>query len=96
MGIKMATSMNNKIERLIKKSEDYAKKNGFRLNPDKKIMKVIIKGLIRNEEKFGDMYCPCRRVKGNLELDKKIICPCIYHKKEIKEQNHCHCFLFVK
>ncbi|MBL7169940.1 MAG: ferredoxin:thioredoxin reductase [Candidatus Aenigmarchaeota archaeon] len=88
--------MNNKIEDLIKKSEDHAKKNGFRLNPDKKMIEVTIKGLIRNKEKFGEMYCPCRRVKGKPELDKKIICPCVYHKKEIEGQGHCHCFLFVK
>ncbi|MCK4355114.1 hypothetical protein KAW43_02040 [Candidatus Parcubacteria bacterium] len=25
-----------------------------------------------------------------------MVCPCIYHKREIKEDGHCHCFLFVK
>ena len=85
-----------KVKNIINDYEKYAEQNGFRLNPDKKMVEVIIKGLIKNEEKFGKRYCPCRRVKGEPELDKKIICPCVYHKKEIEDQGHCHCFLFVK
>ncbi len=88
--------MNNKVRKLIKEYEEYAKKNGFRLNPNKKIVESVIKGLFRNERKFGKKYCPCRRVTGDKEEDKKIICPCIYHKDEIKNQGHCHCMLFVR
>lgn len=69
----------------------YAKKNGFKVNPDEKISKNIIKGLIMNEKKRGKRYCPCRI--GN---DPKNICPCAYHKEEIKIDGHCHCNLFVK
>jgi len=83
-------------EELLKISEDYAKKSGFKLNPDEKIVNVIIEGLLRNEKLKGELYCPCRRVTGNKEEDKKIICPCIYHKDEIKKDGHCHCLLFVK
>ena len=88
--------MVNKIKKLIKEYEDYAKKNSFRLNPNKKVIEGLIKGLLENEKKFGKRYCPCRRVKGIPELDKNIICPCVYHKNEIKKQGHCHCFLFIK
>ena len=32
---------------------------------------------------------------GSWKFFKKIICPCVYHKDEIREQGHCHCLLFV-
>ncbi|MDD5551944.1 MAG: ferredoxin-thioredoxin reductase catalytic domain-containing protein [Candidatus Pacebacteria bacterium] len=86
----------NEIEKLIKEYEKYAKENGFKLNPNKKIVENIVKSLLLREGKFGQKYCPCRRVTNNKEEDKKIICPCIYHKEEIKKDEHCYCNLFVK
>jgi len=85
-----------KLEKIASDYKEHAEKNGFRLNPDKKIVEGLIKGLLANEKKYGQRYCPCRRVTGNKEEDKKIICPCVYHKNEIKEMNHCYCGLFVK
>jgi len=32
---------------------------------------------------------------GNKE-DKKKICPCVWHKDEIREMGHCHCMLFMR
>jgi ferredoxin-thioredoxin reductase catalytic chain len=84
------------MEELIKKYEEYAKDNGFSLNPDSRIVEGIIRGLLAREEKFGQKYCPCRRVTREIEEDKKIICPCIYHKDEIQKDGHCHCNLFIK
>lgn len=81
---------------LRKKSEDYAKEQGFKLNPDDKIVNFVLKGLLKNKKEKGELYCPCRRVTGNKQEDEKIICPCIYHLSEIKEQGRCHCDLFVK
>ena len=83
------------FEKLLKEYQNYAKKNGIRLNPDRKVTNSLIKGLIEREEKYGERYCPCRRITGNKEADKKITCPCVYHKEEIRKQGHCHCFLFV-
>lgn len=83
------------IEELSQKSEEYASSQGFKLNPDEKIINFIIKGLLKNKKEKGELYCPCRRVSGNKEEDMKIICPCIYHLTEIKEQGRCHCGLFV-
>ena len=88
--------MDEKNKKLIKKYEKYAKENGFRLNPNKKIVEQLIKGLLKNEEEYGKQYCPCRRVTNDKEENKRIVCPCAYHKDEIKKQGHCHCFLFVK
>jgi ferredoxin-thioredoxin reductase catalytic subunit len=83
-------------EQLIEEYNAYAKKNGFSLNPNKQIVNGIVKVLLAKEKQFGAKYCPCRRITGNKEEDKKIICPCIYHKDEIKKDGKCHCNLFVK
>lgn len=76
--------------------EDYAKENNFKLNPNKSTVQRIIKGLFNNEKKYGQRYCPCKRVTGDPEQDKKNICPCASHKKEIEENGQCFCNLFKK
>ena len=81
---------------LKKVSERYAESQNFKLNLDKKITESIIRGLLANEKKFGYRYCPCRAVTGNKEMDRKIICPCVFHKDEIKRMGHCLCGLFVR
>lgn len=83
------------IEELIQEYEKYAKENGFRLNPDENITKNLIKGLLEREKEFGEKYCPCRRITGDKKEDKKIICPCVYHKEEIVRDGRCLCRLFV-
>ncbi|NCF74863.1 MAG: ferredoxin:thioredoxin reductase [Xanthomonadaceae bacterium] len=87
---------NKKKENLIESYKKYAEDNGFRLNPDKKVVERLIKGLFANEEKYGAKYCPCRRVSGNKEEDKGKICPCQWHRDEIEKDGHCYCGLFVK
>jgi ferredoxin-thioredoxin reductase catalytic subunit len=82
--------MDEKVKKLIKEYKQHAEKNGFRLNPDKKVVEPLIKSLIKNEEKFGKKYCPCRKIHRD-----ETVCPCVYHKEEIKKHGHCHCFLFV-
>ncbi|MBN2422247.1 ferredoxin:thioredoxin reductase [Candidatus Woesearchaeota archaeon] len=83
-------------KKLIEFYKKYADENGIKLNPDEKIVRMIVKGILRNKEKYGENYCPCRRVSGNKEADKPNICPCAYHMDEIKKDGHCHCLLFVK
>ena len=88
--------MQEEIKKLRKKYEVYAKSAGIKLNPDKKIVNAILIGLLKNKEKHGEIYCPCRVVTGNKQKDKDIICPCIYHMQEIKKDERCMCGLFVK
>jgi len=90
------TNDNEKIEEIIREYEEYAKKNGFSLNPNKKVVEGIVKSLLEREKRFGQRYCPCRKITGNFEEDKKIICPCEFHRQEIKRNGHCLCELFVK
>ena len=92
----MENNNKEKIEELMKEYAEYAKSNGFQLNPDKMAVERIISGLLRNEEKYGSKYCPCRRISGNKEDDSKKICPCIWHKDEIKKDGHCLCNLYFK
>ncbi len=84
------------IEELSAKFSKHAQENGFKLNPDTKTVERIIKGLLANESRHGQQYCPCRRVTGNAENDKKIVCPCDYHKGELEKDGKCLCGLFVK
>jgi len=81
---------------LIKEYEDYAKKNGLKLNPNQEVIQRLIKGLLENEKKYGERYCPCRKVTGNLEEDKGKICPCELHREEIESNGHCLCGLFFR
>lgn len=85
-----------KVNEIIKNYQEYAKKNGFRLNPDRKVVERLVMGLLANEKKYGARYCPCRRITGNSEEDRGKICPCHWHKEEIEKDGHCCCSLFVK
>jgi thioredoxin 1 len=91
-----ANNAGNDINAVIERYDNYAKSNGFQLNPDKKVVERVIKGLFLNEEKYGRKYCPCRRVSGSKEEDSKKICPCAFHKEELDKDGHCFCNLFVK
>lgn len=93
---KIINQLMEKIEELIKNYEDYAQRNGFRLNPDRKTVEGLVVGLLANEKKYGARYCPCRRVTGNKEEDRPKICPCQWHREEIERDGHCFCGLFVK
>ncbi len=76
--------------------EEHAEKNNISLTKNRKTRESLIKGLLEKEGRFGYRYCPCRRISGNLEEDKKIVCPCVYHLDEIKKDGHCLCGLFEK
>ena len=86
----------NKEEELKKSLQEYAESAGIKFNPNEKIVDAIIVGLLRNNETKGDIYCPCRIPIGDKEKDKEIACPCIFHKKEISDDGHCKCNLFVR
>jgi len=96
-GAKLIIDMDDKkVENLIESYRKYAEANGFKLNPDKKVVERLVKGLLENEKKYGVRYCPCRRVTGNPEDDKAKICPCQWHREEIEKDGHCFCGLFYK
>lgn len=82
-------------KRIRSMTEKYEEKSGYKLNPDTGVVEDIIEGLAQRKIRYGFAYCPCRVVTGNKDEDRKIICPCIYHKEEIETGGVCHCGLFV-
>jgi ferredoxin-thioredoxin reductase catalytic subunit len=82
--------------RIRKGSKKYAQKAGYKLNPDSGIVETIVTGLANNRLRHGRAYCPCMFVSGDLDEDKKIICPCHVHRVDIEKKGKCHCGLFVK
>lgn len=74
--------------------QKHAKADKEKLNPNNSHLNLILGGLLKNKEQYGEIYCPCRTITGNKALDKKNICPCFWHKEEIKKFKHCLCRLF--
>lgn len=82
------------VNALRKQMQDYADSKGFVLNPNEKPLLGVLRGLLRNKQFKGDIYCPCRMVTGDKEKDKEIACPCVFHRGEIELQGKCKCTLF--
>ncbi|RLI96131.1 MAG: ferredoxin:thioredoxin reductase [Candidatus Aenigmatarchaeota archaeon] len=88
--------MDKSMSEVIKDCEEHAKRSGYSLNPNKKFLEAIARGLSMNEYHHGKRYCPCRPITGNREEDEKNVCPCVYHKEEIEKDGKCHCSLFFR
>lgn len=84
------------VEDVITFSREIARKHGIALNPDEDAVRRVAKGLVKNFVKHGHYFCPCRVVTGDIELDIKIDCPCVYFLKEVQENGACHCALYVE
>lgn len=82
------------IEKIIKDSQLYAEKNGFKLNPNKNIVRLLVEGIAENQINLGARFCSCRAFAGDKKADS--VCPCKWHKQEIETKGRCHCGLFVK
>lgn len=91
----MQEEKNEQAEATRARLEKYLQGKPFYFNPDPDIVDSIIRAIVKRCEKFGQDYCPCRRVTGNETEDAAIVCPCVYHEQEIEEQGHCHCMLFT-
>ncbi|MFA6363629.1 ferredoxin-thioredoxin reductase catalytic domain-containing protein [Methanoregula sp.] len=72
-----------------------AEKNGYRLNPDIDFVKNLIRGLLKNEQRYGYRACPCRLASGIKDQDLDIICPCDYRDTDVEEHGACYCALYV-
>jgi len=68
---------------------------GYRLNPDAEFVKNLIRGLLKNEQRYGYRACPCRLASGKKEEDLDIVCPCDYRDADIDEHGACYCALYV-
>jgi len=68
---------------------------GYRLNPDEDFTKNLVRGLLKNEQRYGFRACPCRLASGKREEDLDIICPCDYRDPDLAEFGACYCALYV-
>ena len=77
------------------RAENDAKTHGYYLTPDPELLKDLLDGLQKNEERYNYPSCPCRLASGQLELDRDIICPCDYRDPDVNDYKQCYCGLYV-
>ena len=71
-------------------------KQGYFFNAkDPDLVLRLLEMLLANKERYGHMACPCRLASGDLQLDKDIICPCVYRKPDVAEFGVCYCGLYA-
>jgi ferredoxin-thioredoxin reductase catalytic subunit len=83
------------VEDYLKIFKRVAGNKGWKINPDDELVRSFAQGLIKNKERYGVAICPCRMATGKKEIDRLIICPCIYAEEDIKEYGRCYCGLYV-
>jgi len=82
----------DRIYGIIKKE---AESGGYFLNPDADFTKNLIRGLLKNEQRYGYRACPCRLAAGKKDEDLDIICPCNYRDPDLDDFGACYCALYV-
>ncbi|BDV01872.1 ferredoxin:thioredoxin reductase [Thermodesulfomicrobium sp. WS] len=68
---------------------------GYFFNKDMQMTMDLLESLLVNKERYGYMACPCRLASGNLDLDRDILCPCVYREPDVAEYGACYCGLYV-
>ena len=82
------------IERVYPILKKEAESGGYFLNPDADFTKNLIRGLLKNEQRYGYRACPCRLASGKKEEDLDIICPCDYRDPDLNDFGACYCALY--
>jgi len=80
-------------DELRKRLQAFADAHGLALS---QVSDAVIKGLIKQRERWGEYYCPCRVVTGDPNADAWKICPCDAVFVDIERMGRCHCGLFTK
>ncbi len=83
-------------ESMLKCITSIATKKHMHLNEDHKVVNMVIRGLVRNKDKYGRALCPCQIRTGNDETDRKIECPCTNMVEDVNMKGHCKCNLYFK
>ena len=83
------------VNRLYEKLRADAEAGGYHLNPDIKMTRELMRGLLVNEKRYGYPSCPCRLASGNKEEDLDIVCPCDYRDPDLADYDACYCSLYV-
>ncbi|WP_028325905.1 ferredoxin-thioredoxin reductase catalytic domain-containing protein [Desulfatirhabdium butyrativorans] len=77
---------------MLKKAQE---PKGYYFPADRSWVDGLLKGLLKNKERYGYMVCPCRLASGDKEKDRDIICPCAYRAEDVAEYGSCYCNLYV-
>ncbi len=85
----------NDVEKLYEMLKKLQEPKGYFFNKDKARVFELLQALIVNKERYGYMACPCRLASAERELDKDIICPCVYRAPDVEEYGSCYCNLYV-
>jgi ferredoxin-thioredoxin reductase catalytic chain len=83
------------IDRAYNTLKKDAADGGYLLSPDTEFVRNLLRGLLKNEQRYGYRACPCRLASGKKEEDLDIICPCDYRDSDIEEHGACYCALYV-
>ena len=85
----------SKAEKLYETLKKVQEPKGYYFNMDKKWVIELLEALIVNKKRYGYMSCPCRLASGEREMDKDILCPCVYREEDVKKYGSCYCNLYV-
>ncbi|NPE30950.1 FtrB [Methanococcoides sp. SA1] len=83
-------------EEFYNKSKKNAEDTGYRLNPDYDVITTAVKGICNNKREYGEWYCFCQKRTGDVEKDKKVICPCPARTRDVGMRGSCKCGLYIK
>ncbi|ACV68694.1 ferredoxin-thioredoxin reductase catalytic domain-containing protein [Desulfohalobium retbaense] len=83
------------VEELYTKLRALQEPKGYYFNNDTDMVMDLLQSLLINKERYGYMACPCRLASGNKELDKDILCPCVYREPDVADYGSCYCGLYV-
>jgi ferredoxin-thioredoxin reductase catalytic chain len=85
----------NEVEKLYETLKKLQEPKGYYFNRDKERVFELLDALLVNKKRYGYMCCPCRLASGDRDLDKDIICPCVYRGPDVEEYGSCYCNLYV-
>lgn len=83
------------VEARLTRIRHEAESGGYQLNPDLEFVKMLVEGLLVNEQRYGYPSCPCRIASGVASEDLDIVCPCDYRDPDLAEYEACYCALYV-
>jgi ferredoxin-thioredoxin reductase catalytic chain len=85
----------SEVEQLHETLRKVQEPKGFYFNKDRERVLELLEALLVNKDRYGYMACPCRLASGDRELDKDILCPCVYRAPDVEEYGSCYCSLYV-
>jgi ferredoxin-thioredoxin reductase catalytic subunit len=85
----------SEVEQLYETLKKAQEPKGFYFNKDRERVFELLEALLVNKGRYGYMACPCRLATGDRELDKDILCPCVYRGPDVEEYGSCYCNLYV-